>query len=213
MVNAQIKSKEQKIETLRCMTQMFWERWNWELEKRKEALWLSKSTSSYQLQSTEAVKMHVSEIDSSLLTNPVVNDKLINCYWLIWYSEANDVPCNACCVQVFEAVDYLHSIEEILHNDITTSNVLLGPPTYSQQYSSTGVTGAGNYQILLIDFGKATKIKNGRTLYLSTQDKLEYRKSFLKLHQKWLKANSIVMYMLLVECLVLFLISYTNSVY
>ena len=84
------------------------------------------------------------------------------------------------CAQIFEAVDYLHSKVEVLHNDISTTNILLGPPTtYLQQHSSSvGVTGAGNYQILLVDFGKATKLKYGKMFYLSTQDKLDYRKKF-----------------------------------
>ena len=50
------------------------------------------------------------------------------------------------CAQILEAIDYLHSKAEVLHNDITTTNILLGPPTtYSQQHSSAGITGAGNY--------------------------------------------------------------------
>lgn len=70
LVTVQIRNKE-KIETLRC-TQTFLERWKWELEKRKEVLWLSRFANSYCLQSTETVKLHVSEIDPSLLTHPVV---------------------------------------------------------------------------------------------------------------------------------------------
>ena len=62
--------ERKKIKTLRCMTQTFWERWKWELEKRKEALWLSR-TRNYHRQSTE-VKPYISEIDPSLLTNPIV---------------------------------------------------------------------------------------------------------------------------------------------
>lgn len=84
------------------------------------------------------------------------------------------------CAQTLEAVDYLHSKVEVLHNDISTTNILLGPPTtYLQQHSSSvGVTGAGNYQILLVDFGKATKLKYGKMFYLGTQDKLDYGKKF-----------------------------------
>ena len=78
MADLEIKRKEKKIETLWCMTRTFWERWKWELEKRKEALWLNR-TSNYRRQSTE-VKLYISEIDLSLLTHPVVNDKQTESY-------------------------------------------------------------------------------------------------------------------------------------
>lgn len=78
-----------------------------------------------------------------------------------------------------EAIDYLHSKAEVLHNDITTTNILLGPPTTcSQQHSSAGMTGAGNYQIVIVDFGKATKLKDGRMFRLSIEEKLDYQKKF-----------------------------------
>ena len=64
---------------------MFWERWKWELEKRKEALWLSR-TGNYRRQSTE-VKPYISEIDPSLLTHPIVNDRQTESYLGRWHSQ------------------------------------------------------------------------------------------------------------------------------
>ena len=78
IANLEMIKKDKRIETLRCMTRTFWERWKWELEKRKEALWLSK-TSNHRLQSTE-VKFYINEIDPSLLTHPIVKDKQTECY-------------------------------------------------------------------------------------------------------------------------------------
>ena len=254
VANLEIKKKEKQIETLRCMTQKFWERWRWELEKRKEALWLSR-TNSHRLQSTSEVKPYISEIDPSLLIRPMVNDQQTECYLgcgsfgivkLMMYramhvavkqlhikslledvkqeAELTALLCHpflpylygicsktrpysivlqfhgfiggshgqisvtlrreieqhrlgltnidwiSICAQILDVVDYLHTKAEVIHNDITTTNILLGPPTtYLEQCVSAGVTGAGNYQILLVDFGKATKLKNGRMFYLSTQ--------------------------------------------
>ena len=56
------------------------------------------------------------------------------------------------CAQVLEAVNYLHYTAGILHNDIKNDNIIFGLPN---------ITAATKYQILLIDFGKATTIKDG----------------------------------------------------
>ena len=77
--------------------------------------------------------------------------------------------------QLLDAVEYLHSEAEILHNDITTTNILLGPAVNSDQCTTAT---SGNYQIVLIDFGKATKSKCGKMLHLPVQDRLEYQKKF-----------------------------------
>ena len=81
VANVEIKKKGKRIETLRCMTRTFWERWRRELEKRKEALWLSR-TGSYRLhvQSTSVTKPHISEIDPDLLIRPTVNEEQEDCY-------------------------------------------------------------------------------------------------------------------------------------
>lgn len=81
--------------------------------------------------------------------------------------------------QFFEAVDYLHRKAEIIHNDITFTNILLGPPTMlSNQCTSTGINIAGNYQIVLIDFGKATKCEKEKMLHSSCHGRLEYQKNY-----------------------------------
>ena len=61
--------------------------------------------------------------------------------------------------QLLNAVKYLHTGAENLHNDITTTNILLGPDVNSDQCTSAN---SGNYQIILIYFGKATKSKCGK---------------------------------------------------
>ena len=56
---------------------------------------------------------------------------------------------------------------------------MLGPPTtYLDQGTSNSVTQSGNYEIVLVDFGKATRLKNRQRLFLSTKDKLDYQKKF-----------------------------------
>jgi len=40
------------------------------------------------------------------------------------------------------------------------------------------MVGAGKYQILVIDFGKATKATQGNFLYLNSQEKKEYQRKF-----------------------------------
>lgn len=70
-----------------------------------------------------------------------------------------------------------HSDEvEILHNDFTSTNVLLGhPTTLPLQFSSAVCTvGTGRYQILVIDCVKAAKTIQGNFLYLRQLEKLEY---------------------------------------
>lgn len=63
----------------------------------------------------------------------------------------------AFCAQIVEAVHYLHHEVEILHNDITTTNIVLD-----------------NDHIVLIDFGKATKISEAKLYHLAESEKLEY---------------------------------------
>ena len=63
----------------------------------------------------------------------------------------------AFCVQLVEAVHYLHHEVEILHNDITTTNIVLD-----------------NDHVVLIDFGKATKISEAKLYHLAESEKVEY---------------------------------------
>ena len=72
--------------------------------------------------------------------------------------------------QLLDAVEYLHTEAKILHNDITTKNILLGPSAASGQSPSAV---SDKYQILLIDFGKATKCDYGKMLHLTVPEKQE----------------------------------------
>lgn len=63
----------------------------------------------------------------------------------------------AFCAQLIEAVHYLHHEVEILHNDITTTNIVVE-----------------NEHIVLIDFGKATKLLEARLYHLGETEKQEY---------------------------------------
>ena len=60
------------------------------------------------------------------------------------------------CVQLMEALHYLHSEVEILHNDITTNNIVIEED-----------------HIILIDFGKATKFSEARRYNLGETEKQE----------------------------------------
>ena len=64
------------------------------------------------------------------------------------------------CAQLVEAVHYLHNDACVLHNDITTSNIL--------------ITNNDGYHIVLIDFGKATTISQAKFYRLSMHEKHEY---------------------------------------
>ena len=91
----------------------------------------------------------------------------------------NDSDWISTCAQILEALDYLHNKVDIIHNDITSTNILLGnPTTLSAQGVSVLTNVTGHYQILLTDFGKATKSTQGKTLYLNQQEKSEYLRKF-----------------------------------
>ena len=66
--------------------------------------------------------------------------------------------------QLLEAVAYLHTKAAILHNDISCSNIVL---TNSMDNTVT----SEEYQIVLIDFGKATKLSQGKQYHLSSKEK------------------------------------------
>ena len=65
--------------------------------------------------------------------------------------------------QLLEAVAYLHTKAEILHNDISCSNILLA--------NSVDDTISEEYQIILIDFGKAIKLTHSKQYHLSWKEK------------------------------------------
>ena len=257
-----------KIVTLKCMTRTFWERWRWEVEKRKEDLLMNSRVSSVHAGSKDRFDIH--EIDPCLLRDPscVRNEQeyylgrgsfgvvalkmyrgihvavkqmhiksalrdvqheaemtaclchpFLPCLFGICTTtkpfkivtqfhgfmgdhplsitvrrELNqhkiglkDIDWISICAQILEAVNYLHKSAEILHNDITGTNVLLGN---LQQCTSAMDAIAGGYQILLIDLGKGTKVTQGKMYHLSHREKLSICKNFHTYHQKSLRGNT-----------------------
>ena len=77
------------------------------------------------------------------------------------------------CAQILDAVNYLHSSADILHNDIKCDNIVFGVPTTATTTTTTSTT--NYFQILLIDFGKATKTASGKLYFLTELEKEEYR--------------------------------------
>ena len=247
---------ERNILTLKCMVRTFWERWRWEVEKRKEALFTSTRMGSQlrpkndsKIQEIQfdhllpvdetgqeyfvgrgsfgvvSVKMfrgmlvavkqlHIRSLledvqqEATILAqlchpflpylfgictgekpfkivmqfhgfhfNPLVPESITVVHELnhnqVGLNDANWIIVIA---QLLEAVDYLHTKAEVLHNDITCRNVVLGNVIEKKTASTTE-----NYQIVLVDFGKATKLTKGRMYHLNWQEKHEYRQKFPQL--------------------------------
>ncbi len=70
-VKQSVKKGEHRITVLKGMSRTYWERWRWELEKRKEAMITNSRVSSHK----HSLHPVVHEVDPSLLTDPVVNEK------------------------------------------------------------------------------------------------------------------------------------------
>jgi len=93
--------------------------------------------------------------------------------------ELNDADWINVSAQIFEAMNYLHNSVEIIHNDITGTNILLGQPTalfLSSSCTCSINTGGGNYQIMVIDFGKASHTAQDTSL--TQVEKVEYQRKF-----------------------------------
>ena len=73
------------------------------------------------------------------------------------------------CAQILDVVTYQPTTVHILHNDIKTDNIVFGVPN---------AVGTHTYQILLIDFGKATSIASGKLYSLTETEDAEYRIRF-----------------------------------
>lgn len=80
------------------------------------------------------------------------------------------------CAQILEAVDYLHNKVHIIHNDIKDDNILIGKlsSTVPDQSESFSI----NFQIVLIDFGKATNASQGKKYHLSFTERAHYHRKY-----------------------------------
>ena len=84
-------------------------------------------------------------------------------------------------IQLLEALKYLHTEVEFLHNDIKANNILLtrySPENWISPSSSSGSISEAvsfNFQVVLIDFGKASLIKANNMLRLSESERHQYK--------------------------------------
>ena len=84
LVAAQEKAQSNgtRIIVLKRMTRTFWERWRWELEKRKETLTMARQRArQFHSQRTTVIHLHIQEIDSSMLVDPPFSGKQQECYF------------------------------------------------------------------------------------------------------------------------------------
>ena len=72
---------------------------------------------------------------------------------------------------IVEAVRYLHDEAKVLHNDATPSNILMSPCTCES-------SGNPEYQLVLVDFGKATLIAEPKVYRLTECEKVEYTRKY-----------------------------------
>ena len=77
-------------------------------------------------------------------------------------------------IQLLEAVKYLHSDVQVIHDDIQASNIVFTNATTSLASTSSGIE--FNIHVVLIDFGKATSIESG---VLSEEEQMTYLSRFL----------------------------------
>ena len=82
----------------------------------------------------------------------------------------DDILLLVLCSQLLEAIKYIHSTPQILHNDIKPDNILL-TQVQTQEISSQCIF---KYQVVLIDFGKATPISSAKRFDLTEQEKVQY---------------------------------------
>ena len=247
------EDSQKQVVHYRRMARSYWERWQWELRQRKEAMLRERAMSTHSSNPTKVCVTNLLEIDHTLLHDPVrdgsekevylgqgsfgvVKLKLFRgikvavkelqprtvlsdvrneahtlaklCHPFLPYlfgvctvlqpyriimqfhglretttslTLSTAIIRKRICdeyawigisIQIMQALAYLHDEALILHNDITTSNILLTD-------STTEKPSLSNYiQIVLIDFGKATPLKNSRKYNLSDIEKAEYTRKY-----------------------------------
>lgn len=77
------------------------------------------------------------------------------------------------CAQVIEAFRYLHNDVGLLHNDLKGDNVLITNCKQTGKKWPSMLTSL-DLQIVLVDFGKATKLGDGKKYSLSLSEKQQY---------------------------------------
>ena len=78
------------------------------------------------------------------------------------------------CTQLLEAVRYLHEDVNVIHNDLKCSNVVVCDSLIEPTMPSMSAQNTCDVQIVVIDFGKATTVENGKTYHLNSIEKLDY---------------------------------------
>ena len=248
------ENSESKVLTLKCMVRTFWERWRWEVEKRKEALFAStrvgyqmrpKNNNIQEIQPDHLVPLNETSHDHFVGRGSfgVVSVKMFHgmqvavktlhirslledvqqeatilaqlCHPFLPYLFGictgakpfrivmqfhgfnfdpstpesitllhelnhnrvglNDTNWIIVIAQLLEVIKYLHTKAEILHNDISSRNIVLGNSI------EKGTSTTRTYQIVLVDFGKATKLTQGRMYHLNRHEKDEYQRKFPQL--------------------------------
>lgn len=84
------------------------------------------------------------------------------------------------CIQLMEAVRYLHDEAKVLHNDLKCNNILICDCTTGCSSSAQSSSESTTYvQIIVIDFGKATSTENGKHYHLTEREKAEYVRRYV----------------------------------
>lgn len=83
------------------------------------------------------------------------------------------------CIQIMEALLYLHENAGILHNDIKSDNILV-----------TKTPTCSDCHIVLVDFGKATTLSEAKKYYLSIKDQAEYTRRYLHIAPELISGES-----------------------
>ncbi len=82
------------------------------------------------------------------------------------------------CAELMEALRYLHDEVSILHNDLKTNNILISEKRVLSMHDSTSDELEVPVQIVLIDFGKATRVDEGKRYHLSWTEQTEHTRRY-----------------------------------